>query len=693
MADQEIRERWSRLPQARYLFNSPYHGASPQTTEEQARRITNHITNCARERCSCDLEVYFQRLRQETEDRNSTAKKTKARTQENQEIGLSKTAKKTKAHIEDDRYSVLQKTANNTETRNDNPQDRLLSKTAKKTEARNKDNQDRVLSKTVQKTEASTDNNQDCVHLKTAKKMETHTEDDQYSMLPKTVQKTEDSIDNHQECLLSKTAKKTEATTDNPQDRLLSKTAKKTEARNKENQDRVLSKTVQKAEASTDNSQDSVLLKTAKKTGTHTENDQCLKPKTEDQDCIFVKTNQKHKMVDEDDGPQNENKKIKTGESTDTLPKTEKRSHEQRRITSQTTAKTRRRTTEREIFTNPRSKKTPTSTATTAMIGSQRRNILRFHEDTRDWAQLDEKCSGALDASHRIDSTDPRSYGLITQELQDLRSGQIGSEVIHRYFTLLSASSVHIRVEHFHPAYTPLMAGLLPPPQVVNPHEKFEDRHLLCDWLLCPFVHAGHISFVTVEYETYTLIHEDSLCGIHNSAQLFDGIEKFFRDHIVYRQLRGLPLRPGFRPETIWTRVEATITTTAQQTDGISCGIKTCGNATCRIQGMAGFSFTQAYNPQMRLQIYHCIMRNVLFPITLMAETESSRAELSRTTTWYERNRVSYSAILRHRRSRPLPQLTLVGQGTIAEPFEIDTEDRNTRSTHTNITVNLLDDD
>ena len=98
-----------------------------------------------------------------------------------------------------------------------------------------------------------------------------------------------------------------------------------------------------------------------------------------------------------------------------------------------------------------------------------------------------------------------------------------------------------------------------------------------------------HISYVTICYNTYTMIHEDSKCGIHKSEQIFLGIEKFLRDLIIWRQDRNLPLGSGLSMTTTWTRIEASTTTTAQQGDGVSCGILTCGNATCRVHGLPGF--------------------------------------------------------------------------------------------------------
>ena len=56
MSSESARTRWSQLPHARYLFNSPYHGASPFTTEETIKRILHHIRSCGNSTCTCDVE-------------------------------------------------------------------------------------------------------------------------------------------------------------------------------------------------------------------------------------------------------------------------------------------------------------------------------------------------------------------------------------------------------------------------------------------------------------------------------------------------------------------------------------------------------------------------------------------------------------------------------------------------------------
>ena len=87
-------------------------------------------------------------------------------------------------------------------------------------------------------------------------------------------------------------------------------------------------------------------------------------------------------------------------------------------------------------------------------------DTLCFHEETRDWTLLDSMCAEGHDVSHYINSSDPRRFSLLTEELQDLRSGMLGCEVMHRYFSILCASSVDRNVQHFTPAYTSLKAGL-----------------------------------------------------------------------------------------------------------------------------------------------------------------------------------------------------------------------------------------
>ena len=51
--------RWSKLPQARYLFNSPYHGAAPITSDDSVKRILHHISICGNRRCTCNLDDHL----------------------------------------------------------------------------------------------------------------------------------------------------------------------------------------------------------------------------------------------------------------------------------------------------------------------------------------------------------------------------------------------------------------------------------------------------------------------------------------------------------------------------------------------------------------------------------------------------------------------------------------------------------
>ena len=115
----------------------------------------------------------------------------------------------------------------------------------------------------------------------------------------------------------------------------------------------------------------------------------------------------------------------------------------------------------------------------------------------------------------------------------------------------------------------------------IDTNTQFENRHLLCDWLLCPFIHDLHIFYVAIYYDTCTMRHEDSKCRIHDSERIFLGIETFMRDHIIWRQTHDLSL----------CRIEAMLTTTAYQADGV------CGNATCKVHCMPGLSCGRSYVP------------------------------------------------------------------------------------------------
>ena len=89
---------------------------------------------------------------------------------------------------------------------------------------------------------------------------------------------------------------------------------------------------------------------------------------------------------------------------------------------------------------------------------------------------------------------------------------------------------------------------------------------------------------------------------------------------------------------------------------------------------MPGFPCGQAYVPQLRLHIYHCIMQDTFFPITISNLTDTVRERMSATGDWYERHKTGYSVILNNRRTRPRPKPTvLIGQGTAQEPFLVET--------------------
>ena len=50
---------WWQIPQARVLFNSPYHSCSPSTRSTIIQRIINHFRKCAKDECTCHLQDFF----------------------------------------------------------------------------------------------------------------------------------------------------------------------------------------------------------------------------------------------------------------------------------------------------------------------------------------------------------------------------------------------------------------------------------------------------------------------------------------------------------------------------------------------------------------------------------------------------------------------------------------------------------
>ena len=108
----------------------------------------------------------------------------------------------------------------------------------------------------------------------------------------------------------------------------------------------------------------------------------------------------------------------------------------------------------------------------------------------------------------------------------------------------------------------------------INP--LFKDRHILCEWLLCSFVHAGHISHVAVDYATHSIYHDDSCCGYHDSVLILDGMEEFLRYHLAWRRARGLRVRDDFSDEMQLRKVHSSGSTSSQHHDSDSFGIYSC---------------------------------------------------------------------------------------------------------------------
>ena len=59
MSSTEDREYWSRIPQARTLFNSPYHTCKPSQRELIVARVQLHYNSCTDDVCTCHLQQYL----------------------------------------------------------------------------------------------------------------------------------------------------------------------------------------------------------------------------------------------------------------------------------------------------------------------------------------------------------------------------------------------------------------------------------------------------------------------------------------------------------------------------------------------------------------------------------------------------------------------------------------------------------
>ena len=78
--------RWSQLPQARYLFNSPYHGAAPATSNELVHKIIGHIKSCGENMCYCGINEYVRMHQTNPIEVTDTASKIKQRSSGAREV-------------------------------------------------------------------------------------------------------------------------------------------------------------------------------------------------------------------------------------------------------------------------------------------------------------------------------------------------------------------------------------------------------------------------------------------------------------------------------------------------------------------------------------------------------------------------------------------------------------------------------
>ena len=54
---------WWKLPQARVLFNSPYHSSTPSSRKDIICRVLVHFQPCTEINCTCMLDDYFDSFR------------------------------------------------------------------------------------------------------------------------------------------------------------------------------------------------------------------------------------------------------------------------------------------------------------------------------------------------------------------------------------------------------------------------------------------------------------------------------------------------------------------------------------------------------------------------------------------------------------------------------------------------------
>ena len=297
---------------------------------------------------------------------------------------------------------------------------------------------------------------------------------------------------------------------------------------------------------------------------------------------------------------------------------------------------------------------------------------LCFNDATSTWREIDHICSqDDRDVHHNGSNLLERIY-LNTMEIQDLRGHWLGTTTIAAYLGVLCRSSDHLNVRYFDPIYTSLMVGLEINPEI-NVHTKVHDHHIMCDWLLCAIVHENHISMVTVDFLTISLFHDDSLHGYHSSTAVLNGMEQFLERHFQWRRLNHMPTRDGFPEHPVWRKVSAALSTCSKQYDNNSCGVFACWNATARVFGIPLLAFHQYHAPLMRLHIFHCFMANCIFIPFIDSVSDAIRQRMIDTMAWYVGHNAAHTEYRTRRLNRPLPpERSYLGRGTKDDPLQLD---------------------
>ena len=250
---------------------------------------------------------------------------------------------------------------------------------------------------------------------------------------------------------------------------------------------------------------------------------------------------------------------------------------------------------------------------------------LQFPVDTASWERLNRLCATSVDMVHRTDDSrsGPDQDRIDTHSLRLLRTGMLNDTTIRQYLLRLSQHAQR-RCTVIDPLFTGIIFGSTRANVGQCIHRSVCRLDLFgCELLLCPHIANGHISLITCDYASNTIIHDDSIPGYHNGQVLKDILQSFLQEHYQWR-IRYIHPELTCSCPTEWIFQQAQ---SPKQEDGISCGVYTLLNATCRVLNLPNNAFSKKHIPRARVHIANCILYYRCYPIFMSNEGDPEDLE------------------------------------------------------------------